>query len=142
MSEESTEMQADIVTLIRDSFSSSGVSVSSYGRGNIVVEIPADFPSMSQLILELADQFGAVCDLSTVGRNPQLTVWYPEIRQNANQAPNAGQDDKPTISNAVQWSTFISKGKAAKIIMLLVGAMFIAVFCRVAMLASNAHKLG
>lgn len=81
MTETKSAMQLEIVEFIRDSFSASGVSVTSYGRGNVVVELPADFPGISSMIRLLSDTFDAECDLTTVGRSPQLTIWYPEMRR-------------------------------------------------------------
>ncbi len=70
MASPSNAVQAEVVEFVRDRFSSSGASVSSYGRGNVVVVLPADFPGISRLVQALSDTFDADCDLSTIGRNP------------------------------------------------------------------------
>lgn len=100
MASSSNAVQTEVVEFVRDTFSSSGASVSSYGRGNVVVELPADFPGISRLVQALSDTFDADCDLSTIGRNPQLTVWYPETRRSADYNSDENTADSNVARNA------------------------------------------
>jgi len=67
-----------IADFIRDNYSSFGVSVASSGRGNIVLDLPADMPAVSAMLEDLSNNFAAECDLSTVSGAPSLTVWYSD----------------------------------------------------------------
>ena len=117
MPEVPSELQSEIVEFIRDSFSSSGASVTSYGRGNVVVELPSDFPGLSTMITMLSDTFEADCDLSTVGRSPQLTIWYPETRRQ--MPPEPERANTPPESEMTHWASKAPKSK------ILVALMFV-----------------
>jgi hypothetical protein len=117
MPETPSEIQSEIVEFIRDSFSSSGASVTSYGRGNVVVELPSDFPGISTMITMLSDTFDADCDLTTVGRSPQLTVWYPETRRQIQSEPE--RMGAPPVPEMTRWAMQAPKSK------ILVAFMFV-----------------
>lgn len=117
-------IQTQIVEFLRDDYSSSGVSVTSYGRGNVVVELPADFPCISTMIEQLSTLFQAECDLSTIGQNPQLTVWYSEDRittgsDNDNHKQNECDETASFKTDAIEWANLIPKSR------IIVGIMFI-----------------
>jgi len=73
-------MRDAIVQCVQTQFTASGVGVASCGEGNVVLDLPADFPGMSALIETLSTRFGAECDLTTIGHAPRLTVWHAVAR--------------------------------------------------------------
>ena len=139
MPEAPSEIQSEIVEFIRDSFSSSGASVTSYGRGNVVVELPSDFPGISTMITMLSNTFDADCDLTTVGRSPQLTVWYPETRRQMPLEPEKAET--PPDSELTQWAVKAPKSKILVAFMFVLLVLFgILVVHSAAVVWSNARN--
>ena len=73
-------MHDNLIRFVQDKYTESGVSVLSRGMFSITLELPADFPDATGLVLDLHTQYGACCDLSTVNRTAVLTVWVPDAR--------------------------------------------------------------
>jgi len=86
---------SDIANFVRDNFTTQGISVVSEGRKNIKVELPGDFPGLTDFVASLSNDFFAECEF-TMSENkvPQLLIWQQHDQTKTEIADNSNSRRK------------------------------------------------